>query len=122
NLEAWYSGPRGCARTRDVLLLDAVLLCAGVPARSTVRRDGDGWWWILSGAPVRCSESDGRMIYGVNEAITGMMLRRLEKSRLSIYRRSPGGPIEAEKDLPEGPKISAWWIKSAFRIVKHGGV
>ncbi|CAL9001408.1 unnamed protein product [Prunus brigantina] len=49
------------------------------------------------------------MIYGVNEAITGMMLRRLEKSRLSIYRRSPGGPIEAEKDLPEGLKISAWW-------------
>ncbi|CAL2233269.1 unnamed protein product [Prunus armeniaca] len=41
NLMAWCSGPRGCASTRDVLLLDAVRLCTGVPARSTVRRDGD---------------------------------------------------------------------------------
>ncbi|CAL8076828.1 unnamed protein product [Prunus armeniaca] len=41
NLMAWCSGPRGCALTRDVLLLDAVRLCAGVPARSTVRRDDD---------------------------------------------------------------------------------
>ncbi|CAL2239004.1 unnamed protein product [Prunus armeniaca] len=37
NLAAWCSGPRGCASTCDVLLLDAVRLCAGVPARSTVR-------------------------------------------------------------------------------------
>ncbi|CAL9020793.1 unnamed protein product [Prunus brigantina] len=44
NLAAWCSGPRGCAQTRDVLLLDAVRLCAGVPARSTMRRDGDGVW------------------------------------------------------------------------------
>ncbi|CAL9018815.1 unnamed protein product, partial [Prunus brigantina] len=101
NLTAWCSGPRGCALTHDVLL-DAVRLCAGMPARSTVRRDGDEvWWWcrwwILGGAPARCSESDGRMIYGVSEAITRMVLRRLEKSRLSIYRRSPRGTIEAEK-------------------------
>ncbi|CAL8080301.1 unnamed protein product [Prunus armeniaca] len=41
NLATWCSGPRGCASTRDVLLLDAVLLCAGVPALSTVRRDDD---------------------------------------------------------------------------------
>ncbi|CAL2277243.1 unnamed protein product [Prunus armeniaca] len=41
NLTAWCSGPRGCASTRDVLLLDAVQLCASVLARSTVRRDGD---------------------------------------------------------------------------------
>ncbi|CAL8083632.1 unnamed protein product [Prunus armeniaca] len=41
NLVAWCSGPRGCASTRDVLLLDAVRLCAGVPARSTVRQDDD---------------------------------------------------------------------------------
>ncbi|CAL8996923.1 unnamed protein product [Prunus brigantina] len=57
-------------------------------ARSTVRRDGNrvwvedvqmmrlfGWWcrwWILG----------GRIIYGVNEAVTGMVLRRLEKSRV----------------------------------------
>ncbi|CAL8119064.1 unnamed protein product [Prunus armeniaca] len=41
NLTAWCFGPRECALTRDVLLLDAVRLCAGVPVRSTVRRDGD---------------------------------------------------------------------------------
>ncbi|CAL2253604.1 unnamed protein product [Prunus armeniaca] len=41
NLAAWYSEPMGCASTRDVLLLDAVWLCAGMPARSTVRRDDD---------------------------------------------------------------------------------
>ncbi|CAL9007260.1 unnamed protein product [Prunus brigantina] len=65
-------------------------LCAGVPARSTVRRVRwsvwvEGWWcrwWILGGAPARCSESDGRIIYGVSEAITRMMLRRLEQSRV----------------------------------------
>ncbi|CAL8993777.1 unnamed protein product, partial [Prunus brigantina] len=81
NLTPWCSGPRGCALTRDVLLLDAVRLCAGVPAQSAVRRDGDEWWcwWrVLGGAPARCSESDGRMIYGVNEMITGMVLRHLE--------------------------------------------
>ncbi|CAL8162666.1 unnamed protein product [Prunus armeniaca] len=37
NLAAWCSGLRGCSSTRNVLLLDAVLLCAGVPARSTMR-------------------------------------------------------------------------------------
>ncbi|CAL8992778.1 unnamed protein product, partial [Prunus brigantina] len=78
NLTAWCSGPRESARTRDVLLLDAVRLCAGVPARSTWWC----WWWILGGAPARCSKSDGCMIYGVNEAITGMMLRCLKKSRV----------------------------------------
>ncbi|CAL2273625.1 unnamed protein product [Prunus armeniaca] len=44
NLTAWCSEPRGCALTRDVLLLDAVQLCAGMPARSTVHRDGDEVW------------------------------------------------------------------------------
>ncbi|CAL2238692.1 unnamed protein product [Prunus armeniaca] len=38
---AWCSGLRGCASTCDVLLLDVVRLCAGVPAWSTVRRDDD---------------------------------------------------------------------------------
>ncbi|KAL6284145.1 hypothetical protein ACE6H2_015074 [Prunus campanulata] len=41
NLTAWCSGPRGRALTCGVLLLGAVRLCAGVPARSTVRRDVD---------------------------------------------------------------------------------
>ncbi|CAL2229070.1 unnamed protein product [Prunus armeniaca] len=44
NLTAWCSGPRGYALTRDVLLLDAVRLCVGMPARSTVCRDGDEIW------------------------------------------------------------------------------
>ncbi|CAL2277548.1 unnamed protein product [Prunus armeniaca] len=44
NLTAWCSGPRGCALTRDVLLLDVMRLCAGMPARSTVHRDGDEVW------------------------------------------------------------------------------
>ncbi|CAL9005284.1 unnamed protein product, partial [Prunus brigantina] len=115
NLTAWSSGPRGCARTRDVILFDAVRLCAGVPARSTVRRDGDGVW-------VEDVQSDGRMIYGVSETITGMVLRRLEKSRLSIYRRSPGGPIEAEKICMTESDRGKWVVKSAFGIMKHDGV
>ncbi|CAL9020848.1 unnamed protein product [Prunus brigantina] len=86
------------------------------------------WWWVLGGAPTRCSESDSRMIYGVNEMITGIVLRRLEKSRvLSIYRGSPGGPIEAEKICMLAEKIcivesdrGKWVVKSAFGIVKHG--
>ena len=41
DLIAWCSGPRGCASTRDVLLLDAVRLCAGVPTRSIVRQGAD---------------------------------------------------------------------------------
>ena len=41
-----------------------------------------GRWWVLGGAPARCSESDGRMIYGVSEATTRVVLRRLEKSRV----------------------------------------
>ncbi|CAL8993773.1 unnamed protein product, partial [Prunus brigantina] len=93
NLTAWCSGPRGCALTRDVILLDAVRLCAGVLARSTLRRDGDEVRVEDGGAPARCSESDGRMIYEVNEMITRMMLRRLENQGSG----SPGGTIEAEK-------------------------
>ncbi|CAL8996867.1 unnamed protein product [Prunus brigantina] len=62
------------------------------------------------------------MIYGVNEAITGMVLRCLEKSRvLSIYRRSPGGTIEAEKTCMVESDWGKWVVQSAFGIVKHGG-
>ncbi|CAL9020719.1 unnamed protein product, partial [Prunus brigantina] len=78
NLTAWCSGPRGCALTRDILLLDTVRFVRG--RANTVYRASR--WWILGVAPVRCSRSDGRMIYGVNEAITGVVLRRLEKSRV----------------------------------------
>ncbi|CAL8989913.1 unnamed protein product, partial [Prunus brigantina] len=74
NLTAWCSGSRGCALTRDVLLLDAVRLCAGVPARSTVCRDGDEW------------EAFG-LVFGPFEC-------NLE---LSIYRGSPGGTIEVKR-------------------------
>ncbi|CAL9001155.1 unnamed protein product, partial [Prunus brigantina] len=95
------SGPRGCALTRDVLLLNAVRLCAGVPARSTVRRDGDEVW-----------------------VEDGMVLRRLENQglELSIYRGSPKGTIEAEKICIVEPDRGKWVVKSAFGIVKHGGV
>ncbi|CAL2265983.1 unnamed protein product [Prunus armeniaca] len=125
NLTAWCSGPRGCALTRDVLLLNAVRLCAGVPARSTVRRDGDEVWVEDGGAPTRCSENDGHMIYGVNEMITEMVLQRLENQgslELSIYRGSPGGTIEAEKICVVEPDWGKWVVKSSFGIVKHGGV
>ncbi|CAL9025668.1 unnamed protein product, partial [Prunus brigantina] len=125
NLTAWCSGARGCALTRDVLLLDAVRLCTGVPVRSTGRQDGAEVWVEDGGAPARCSESDGRMIYGVKEMITEMVLRRLENQRsleLSIYRESPGGTIEAEKICVVEPDRGKWVVKSVFGIVKHGGV
>ncbi|CAL9012414.1 unnamed protein product, partial [Prunus brigantina] len=79
---------RGDVRlTRESYFWIRCVLCAGVPARSTVRRGfGRVWWWcrwwILGGAPVRCSRSDSRMIYGVSEAITRVVLRCLEKSRV----------------------------------------
>ncbi|CAL2226775.1 unnamed protein product [Prunus armeniaca] len=139
---AWCSGPRGCASTRDVILLDAVRLCAGVPARSTVRRDDDEvrvedglnvapvlrstpnqtivaerGTDLGRGAPASCSESDGRMIYGVSEAITEMVLRRLENQG-----SSPGGTFEADKTCVVEPDRGKWVVKSAFGIVKHGGL
>ncbi|KAL6272257.1 hypothetical protein ACE6H2_022949 [Prunus campanulata] len=57
NLTALCSGPRGYASTRDVLLLDAVRLCASMPARSTVRRDGDLVWikWLKLGIYTKSS-------------------------------------------------------------------
>ncbi|CAL9007231.1 unnamed protein product, partial [Prunus brigantina] len=84
NLSAWFSGPRGCAFNTESYFWMRCGLCAGVPARSTVRRavSGGVGGGSLGGAPARCSRSDGRMIYGVNEAITRMVLRRLEKSRV----------------------------------------
>ncbi|CAL2227636.1 unnamed protein product [Prunus armeniaca] len=149
NLTAWCSRPRGCASTRDVLLLDAVRLCAGVPARSTVRRnddevrveDGLNVAPVLRstpnqtivvergidlgrGAPARCSESGGRMIYGVSEEITEMVLRHLENQgspELSICR-SPGGTFEADKTCVVEPDRGKWAVRSAFGIVKHGGL
>ncbi|CAL2277459.1 unnamed protein product [Prunus armeniaca] len=96
NLVAWCSGPRGCASTRDVLLLDAVRLCAGVPARSTVRRDDDEVQVEdgLNVTPVLRSTPNQTIVaercfgallrerqsydYGVSEAITEMVLWRLE--------------------------------------------
>ncbi|CAL9001426.1 unnamed protein product, partial [Prunus brigantina] len=54
------------------------------------------------------------MIYGVNETITEMVLR--------IYRRSPGGTIEAEKTCMVESDRAKWVVQSAFGIVKHGGV
>ncbi|CAL2237155.1 unnamed protein product [Prunus armeniaca] len=79
NLTAWCFGPKGCGLTRDVLLLDEVWLCASVPARSTVRRDGDEIWVEdgLNDAPVSSSTPDqtivaergtdlGRQVHGLS--------------------------------------------------------
>ncbi|CAL9010215.1 unnamed protein product, partial [Prunus brigantina] len=103
------SGPRGCALTRDVLLLDAVRLCAGVPAQSTVRRDGD-----------EVQVEDVRLLikrlWPREELILAVSLE------LSIYRGSPGGTIEAEKICMVESDRGKWVVKSAFGIVKHGGV
>ncbi|CAL8084918.1 unnamed protein product [Prunus armeniaca] len=125
-----------------------------MPARSTVRRDDDEvhglnykavWWRVLGGAPARCSESNGRMIYGVSEAITEMVLRRLENqgsydilmNRFSLQStttpkkankgiesalQSPGGTFEADETCVVEPDRGKWVVKSAFGIVKHGGL
>ncbi|CAL2247197.1 unnamed protein product [Prunus armeniaca] len=74
-------------------------------------------WWVLGGAPARCSESDGRMIYGVSEAITEMVLRHLENQG-----SSPRGTFEANKTCVVEPDRGKWVVKSAFGIVKHGGL
>ncbi|CAL9026198.1 unnamed protein product [Prunus brigantina] len=111
-----------------------------MPARSTVRRDGDEWWcwWrVLGGAPARCSESDGRMIYGVNEMITEMVLRGLDNQGSydilmnGFSLQSTTTPRKANKVLSlvfigricvVEPDRGKWVVKSAFGIVKHGGV
>ncbi len=41
---------------------------------------------------------------------------------LSIYRGSAGETIEAEKICLVEPDRGKWVVKSAFGIVKHGGV
>ncbi|CAL8992007.1 unnamed protein product, partial [Prunus brigantina] len=40
NLSAWFSGPRGRAFNTESYFWMRCGLCAGVPARSTVRREG----------------------------------------------------------------------------------
>ncbi|CAL2271446.1 unnamed protein product [Prunus armeniaca] len=173
NLATWCSGLRGCASTRNVLLLDAVRLCAGVPTRSTVRQgddevrveeslnvapvlrstpnqtivaDGGVGGGFLGGAPARCSESDGRIIYGVSEAITEVVLRRHENQGSydilmnGFSLQSTTTPKKANKGVPEGHSRltrPAWWslarqVDSQIAIwdleawwsgvEKHGGV
>ncbi|CAL8117200.1 unnamed protein product [Prunus armeniaca] len=51
--------------------------------------------------------------------------RKANKERspeLSIYRRSPGGTIEADKTCVVEPDRGKWVVKSAFGIVKHAGL
>ncbi|CAL8993885.1 unnamed protein product, partial [Prunus brigantina] len=72
------------------------------------------------GAPARCSESDGRMIYGVNETITGMVLWRLEKSRVGQSRLKRSAWWFEKICMVESDR-GKWVVKSAFGIVKHGG-
>ncbi|CAL2266276.1 unnamed protein product [Prunus armeniaca] len=53
----------------------------------------------------------------------GLVFEPFECSlELRIYRRSPGGTIEAEKTCVVEPDRGKWVVKSAFGIVKHGGV
>ncbi|CAL8133614.1 unnamed protein product [Prunus armeniaca] len=47
-----------------------------------------------------------------------MVLRRLENQG----SRSPGGTFEADKTYVVEPDRGKWVVKSALRIVKHGGV
>ncbi|CAL8169439.1 unnamed protein product [Prunus armeniaca] len=42
--------------------------------------------------------------------------------KLSIYRGSPEGTIEAENICVVEPDRGKWVVKSAFGIVKHGGM
>ncbi|CAL8077914.1 unnamed protein product [Prunus armeniaca] len=52
----------------------------------------------------------------------GLVFEPFEYSpELSIYR-SLGGTIEAEKTCVVEPDRGKWVVKSAFGIVKHGGV
>ncbi|CAL8992601.1 unnamed protein product, partial [Prunus brigantina] len=84
--------------------------------------------------------SNGRMIYGVSEVITGMLLRGrllvlvLDLLKVVLSLVFIGRVLESHsrltKDLPEGLKNicmvesewGKWVVQSAFGIVKHGGV
>ncbi|CAL2229955.1 unnamed protein product [Prunus armeniaca] len=98
----------------------------GLPCVEVMMSGGVGGGF-LGDAPARCSESDGRMIYGVSEAITDVVLRPLEnqgsydilmngfslQSTTTPKKANKGGVLEGQsrlkKDLRDGLKISAWW-------------
>ncbi|CAL9005133.1 unnamed protein product, partial [Prunus brigantina] len=105
NLAAWYSGPRGCVRTRDVLLLDAVRLCAGVPARSTVRRDGD--------EVLKVRYRKNKLL---RERLLVLVLDPLNVALRLVFIGGLENICMVEFDRGK------WVVKSAFGIVKHGGV
>ncbi|CAL9020969.1 unnamed protein product [Prunus brigantina] len=63
---------KACSSIRFIVSLLKTIVPPGVPKVLTSQISRPG------GAPTRCSESDGCMIYGVNEMITEMVLRRLE--------------------------------------------
>ncbi|CAL8993888.1 unnamed protein product [Prunus brigantina] len=109
NLVAWCSGPRGCALTRDVLLLDAVRLCAGVPARSIVRRDGDEVW-VEDDNLLR-----GRLLVWCLDPLNVVLSLVFIGRQIGIWNR-------AGKICVVEPDRGKWVVKSAFGIVKHGGV
>ncbi|CAL8157496.1 unnamed protein product [Prunus armeniaca] len=114
----------GCARACQHGLPCVEMVMSSTPNQTIVTERGtDLGRQVLGSAPARCSESDSH-IYGVNEMITEMVLQRLENQglELRIYRRSPGGTIEAEKTYLVEPNRGNWVVKSAFGIVKHGGV
>ncbi|CAL9017897.1 unnamed protein product [Prunus brigantina] len=69
------------------------------------------------------------MIVAERGTYLGRQVHGLSYKAPGIYRKSPGEPFEAEKDLPEGLKNiclvesewGKWVVQSAFGIVKHGG-
>ncbi|CAL2250003.1 unnamed protein product [Prunus armeniaca] len=129
-LECLGLGKKYCSTARAPVVFARVISRPGVPGRGDVRLTRD--------APARCSESDGRMIYGVNEAITGMVLRRLENQgsydilmngfslQSNTTPRKAWGVLEGQSRLEKTYMVEydrgKWVVQSAFGIVKHGGV
>ncbi|CAL2259368.1 unnamed protein product [Prunus armeniaca] len=90
------------------------LLWTAVPARSTMHRDGDEVWVEDGSRP----ELQGRLVVVL---VAGF--RRCSSTLLrERWSGSPGGTIKAEKICVVEPDRGKWVVKSAFGIVKHGGV
>ncbi|CAL2277253.1 unnamed protein product [Prunus armeniaca] len=122
----------------------------GAPSRGDVRQHVTSFFWMRCDCARACHHGLpciemvmrlGRQVHGLSyKAVLVVVLvagfRRcsgaLLKERrsydiwgdleLSIYRRSPGGTIEAKKTCMVEPDQGKWVVKLAFGIVKHGGV
>ncbi|CAL9000825.1 unnamed protein product, partial [Prunus brigantina] len=100
NLTAWCSGPKGCARTRDVLLLDTVRFVRW-------RRGFDRVWVrdddiLMNGFFLQSTTTPRKACKGIESAL---QKNKLLRGRLLV--------------------LSDWGkqvVQSAFGIVKYGGV